>query len=53
MTRKELSYVKKVLEQIANPTPKVQLAIAYVDKDLAQREAQKDNFKGDYDEVPW
>lgn len=54
MNRKELEHVKKVLEKIANPSPNVQLALAYVNKDIAMRESQKDNFKGsDYDEIYW
>jgi hypothetical protein len=52
MTTKELQHVKKVLQRITNPTGKVTLAIAYVEKDLAARESQRDNFKGDYDEGP-
>ena len=53
MTRKELLHVKKVLERITNPSGHVELALAYVNKDLAQRESQKDNFKGDYDSPLW
>ena len=49
MTRTELLQVKKVLERITNKTGQVELAIALVNKDLAIREAQRDNFKGEYD----
>jgi len=52
MTRKELLHVKRVLERITNPSGHVELAKALVDKELATREAQRDNFKGDYDESP-
>jgi len=52
MNRKELLHVKKVLEKITNPSENVTLALAYVNKDLAVRAAQSDNFKGDYEESP-
>jgi len=52
MKREELLHVKKVLEKITNPSPNVTLAMAYIEKDLAQRAAQRDNFKGDYEESP-
>ena len=50
MTAKELKHVKEVLERIKNPSPKVELALAYINKDITTRESQRDNFKGDYDE---
>ena len=53
MTRKELELVKKVLQRIKNPSSNVELAIAYVNKDLSLRESQRDNFKGDYEEFPY
>jgi len=49
MTTKELSHVLLILMHIKNPTPKVDLAIAYIRKDMAVRDAQRDNFKGDYE----
>lgn len=52
MTRKELLLVKQVLQRIKNPSGNVTLALAYIEKDLAIRESQRDNFKGDYDENP-
>lgn len=52
MNRKELEHIKKVLSRITNPSPMVTLALAYIEKDIAVREAQRDNFKGDYDEGP-
>lgn len=53
MTTKELNHVKKVLEKIANPSGNVTLALAYIEKDLALRASQRDNFKGDYEEASW
>lgn len=53
MTRKELLHVRKTLENIKNPSPNATLALAYINKELAVREAQRDNFKGDYEEMPW
>ena len=53
MTKKELLHVQKVLARITNPSGHVELALAYIRKDLAVRESQKDNFKGDYDSPPW
>jgi hypothetical protein len=62
MTRKELEHVKKVLLNIKPRENgigihgQVQLAISLIDKDLAMREAQRDNFKDMYEEqesVPW
>lgn len=53
MTTKELNHVKLILERIKNPSPAVELALAYVKKDLALRDSQRDNFKGDYEEMPW
>lgn len=50
MTAKELNHVKKVLDRITNPSPNVTLAIAYINKDLALRESQRDNFKAVYEE---
>lgn len=50
MTTKELNFILKILERIKNPSEKVGVAIAYVKKDLAVRDGQRDNFKGDYDE---
>jgi hypothetical protein len=55
MTRKELEHVKKVLLNIKPRDNgmgihgQVQLAINFVDKDIAQREGQRDNFKDMYD----
>ena len=55
MTTDELKIVKKVLENIKprengmGQHGKVQLAISLIDKDLARREAQKDNFKDMYE----
>lgn len=55
MTRKELQHVKKVLENI-KPRENglgihgiVQLAISFVNKDLALRESQRDAFKDNYE----
>lgn len=55
MTRKELEIVKAVLVNIA-PRPngmgvhgKVEFAISLVNKEIAQREAQRDNFKNMYE----
>lgn len=60
MTADELKFVKKVLLNIkpredGEPRGKVQRALALVDKDLAVREAQRDNFKNlyDYEEGPY
>lgn len=53
MTTKELNHVIKVLAMIKNPSPKVELAIAYCNKDLKVRESQRDNFRGDYEERLW
>lgn len=55
MTKKELEIVKKVLTNIKHrengmgPYGKVQFAISLIDKDLAIREAQRDNFKNMYE----
>jgi len=49
MTTKELQHVKEILQRIKNLTPKVELAIAYVVKDLKLRDSQRDNFKAEYD----
>ncbi len=55
MTKKELQIVKKVLEQIKprenglGSHGKVLFAISLVDKEIAMREAQRDNFKDMYD----
>jgi hypothetical protein len=53
MTRNELQVVKKVLMQIQRKPDeehhgKVKFAISLIDKDLALREAQRDNFKANY-----
>lgn len=61
MTRQELLVVKEVLERIKERDNgmgrhgQVQLAISLIDKDLAVREAQRDNFKDmfEYDERPF
>jgi hypothetical protein len=62
MTRKELEHVKKVLLNIKPRDNgmgihgRVQLAINYVEKDLAQRQASRDNFKDMYESdtsYPW
>ncbi len=60
MTRKELEHVKKVLLNIKPRDNgmgihgQVQLAINFVEKDIAQREAARDNFKNLYDnDCPW
>lgn len=61
MTKKELEIVKNVLLNIKPRENgmgihgKIQLAISLIDKDLAQREAQRDNFKDFYEleERPW
>jgi len=60
MTRKELEHVKKVLLNIKPRENgmgihgQVQYAISCIDKDLAQRESQRDNFKAEYEpEHPW
>jgi hypothetical protein len=62
MTRKELEHVKKVLLNIKPRENgmgihgQVQLAIALVEKDIARRIAEHDNFKHMYeyaDEYPW
>ena len=55
MTRKELEIVKKVLMNIKprenglGMHGKVQYAISLIDKDIALREAQRDNFKDMYE----
>ena len=55
MTRKELEAVKKVLLNIKPRDNgmgihgKVQYAISLIDRDIAQREAQRDNFKNMYE----
>jgi hypothetical protein len=55
VTRKELEHVKKVLLNIKPHENgmgihgKVQLAINFIEKDIAQREAQRDNFKDMYE----
>jgi len=49
MTRKELEHVRKVLEAIKNPDGHVKTAIAYCNKDIALREAQRDNFRPEYE----
>lgn len=61
MTRKELEVVLKVLNNIKprendlGQHGAVQLAISLIQKDIAQRESQKDNFKNmyDYNESPY
>lgn len=61
MTRKELEHVKKILLNIKPRDNgmgihgKVQLAINFVEKDIARREAERDNFKDMYecDDRPW
>jgi hypothetical protein len=61
MTRTELEHVKKVLMNIKPRENgmgihgKVQLAINFVEKDLAFREAQRDSFKQMYehDDIPF
>lgn len=60
MTADELKFVKRVLQNIkpredGEPRGKVQRALALVEKDLAVREAQRDNFKDmyEYDERPF
>lgn len=61
MTRQELQHVKKVLEHIKprdngmGMHGNVILAINFIEKDLALREAQRDNFKRMYedDDIPW
>ena len=50
MTTKELKHVEDILMRIKNPSPKVDLALAYIRKDKALRDTQRDNFKGDYEE---
>ena len=55
MTKKELEIVKNVLMNIKlrdngmGIHGKVQLAISFIDKDLARRESQRDNFKDMYE----
>lgn len=49
MTRIELLHIKKILERIKNSSPNVTLAIAYINKDLALRESQRDNFTQTYE----
>lgn len=55
MTRNELNHVLKTLQNIKPRENgmgihgKVQLAINFVEKDLALREAQRDNFKDMYE----
>lgn len=55
MTRNELKHVLKTLQNIKPRENgmgihgKVQLAINFVEKDLALREAQRDNFKDMYE----
>lgn len=61
MTYKELKIVRDVLANIKprenslEPHGKVGLAIRLIDKDIAVREAQKDNFKDmyEYEEKLW
>lgn len=55
MTRKELEHVKKILENIKPRENgmgihgQVQLAISFVNKDIARRESERDNFKDMYE----
>lgn len=55
MTRTELELVKEVLYNIKPRENglgihgKVKLAINYIEKDIALREAQRDNFKNMYE----
>jgi hypothetical protein len=49
MTKKELQYVKKLLELIKTRDEYILKAIAYVDKDLAQYEARRGQLKDSYE----
>ena len=55
MTRKELEHVKKILLNIKPRENgmgihgQVQLAISFINKDIAVREFQKDSFKDMYE----
>ena len=49
MTKQELLHVKEVLDRIKNPSSRVEFAKACINKDLAIRDNQRDNFKGKYD----
>ena len=59
MTRIELEIVKKVLENIKDRDNgmgrygKVKLAISLVEKDIARREAERDDFKHMYEFDDW
>lgn len=42
MTRKELDRLKALLKRIKDPDGEVAVVMAYVDRDIALREAQRD-----------
>lgn len=45
MTKKELEHVKSILVKIKNKDPKVDLAISYLDKDIALRQMQRKDMR--------
>lgn len=56
MTRKELDYIKTILEHIKDSDGHIAKVIAYVNKDIAQYEARRGQLKDEYDLVdgrPW
>lgn len=61
MKKDELKHVKKVLENIKprdngmGMHGQVAFAISLIDKEIAMREAQKDNFKDmyEYNDIPY
>lgn len=53
MTRKELDFIKKLLEHVKPQDEQVAKALALIEKDLANYDSRRGQLLETYEQTPW